>query len=335
MATIGDSNYGLVDAATKTGAAGNVLKVVQFLERASGFLPDIPLLPSNNGSNMEFLASVGLPKITIRMINKGVPITKGETAKRTATPAMFESRSSIDKRLLDMMGNKAAHRMTEDKAHLISMNNTMEETLFYGNPLLDPKTFTGIANYYNTLNTSEPIHDNVYDGGGESTDNTSIYGVTWGENTTFGFYPKDSKGGVRMTDLGEVDAFDADNNAYRAYQTLFEWDMGLAIKDWRYNFRIANIDVSELKEAGTSNYAGADLINLLIEAINRLPSNNLGNLVLYCNREVHTALHKLASNKANVNLTIENFAGKPIPAVLGFPIKKSDSILNTEAEVTT
>lgn len=55
--------------------------------------------------------------------------------------------------------------------------------------------------------------------------------------------------------------------------------------------------------------------------------------VIYANKEIRTALHKQALDKANRNLTLDEVGGKPIIKFLGIPIKSCSEILNTEARV--
>ncbi len=40
---------------------------------------------------------------------------------------------------------------------------------------------------------------------------------------------------------------DANGGKYEGYRTHYKWDNGLALRDWRYVVRIANIDVSNLQ----------------------------------------------------------------------------------------
>ncbi|MCP6111646.1 phage capsid protein, partial [Klebsiella pneumoniae] len=55
---------------------------------------------------------------------------------------------------------------------------------------------------------------------------------------------------------------------------------------------------------------------------------------IYCNKTIHAWLHKQAMNAKNVNLTIDEYAGKKIVFFLGIPIRRADAILNTESAVT-
>ncbi len=97
--------------------------------------------------------------------------------------------------------------------------------------------------------------------------------------------------------------------------------------------RICNIDVTTLtKDAAT----GADLISMMVDAYYARDVAMLGDgkEVIYCNKTIHAWLHKQAMNAKNVNLTIDEYAGKKIVSFLGIPVRRADAILNTESAVT-
>lgn len=58
-----------------------------------------------------------------------------------------------------------------------------------------------------------------------------------------------------------------------------------------------------------------------------------GKTIIYVNNTIRTYLHKQAMKKENVNLSIDQAAGKPVVNFLGLPIKLCSEILNTEAKV--
>jgi hypothetical protein len=133
------------------------------------------------------------------------------------------------------------------------MNQTMAQTLFYGNTAVNPERFMGLAPRFSAISGADNAQ-NIIDAGGTGSDNTSVWLVVWGTNTVFGIYPKGSKAGLFHEDLGLIDAFDANNNRYRAYADRWQWKCGLHVKDWRYVVRICNIDVSDL--VGITDHAG-------------------------------------------------------------------------------
>jgi len=104
----------------------------------------------------------------------------------------------------------------------------------------------------------------------------------------------------------------------------------LVVADWRYVVRICNIDVSNL----ISGSGAADLVNLMIEASERIPSLRMGKAAWYCNRTVRTALRKQIIAKSNVNLTWDSVAGKRVLAFDEIPIRRCDAILSTEAAIS-
>jgi hypothetical protein len=61
----------------------------------------------------------------------------------------------------------------------------------------------------------------------------------------------------------------------RALQERWQWKAGIALKDWRYVVRIANVDISDLDAANVKT-----IIDKMESAIERLP-NALGKPVFY------------------------------------------------------
>ena len=104
----------------------------------------------------------------------------------------------------------------------------------------------------------------------------------------------------------------------------------MSVRDFRSSARIANIDVSELD---TEN--AADLIKLMINAYHRIKRfAKTGRTIIYCNETIETYLHLQALNKSNVQLSIEDFGGKPIVSFLGVPIKCVDQLTNNEKKIS-
>jgi len=209
----------------------------------------------------------------------------------------------------------------------------MASKIFYGNIDTDPEQIMGLAPRYASLSAANG--GNIVSGGGSGSDNTSMWIVIWGPNTCHGIYPKGSKAGLSHQDLGEVTLEDAAGGYYQGLRTHYEWDCGLTLRDWRAVSRIANIDVSELADAGASGFDGADLPNLLIKAYNKVRRYmKLGRAAIYCNETVMTAIDLIASNRSNTWFTTsEGIDGMPITKFRGIPFRMCDALLDTEATV--
>jgi len=209
-----------------------------------------------------------------------------------------------------------------------------------------PERFTGYSPRYSSVSTStSQTAANVLDAGGTGSTNTSLWITTWGSDTTHATFPKGKITGLQHKDMGEWPVTDSNGNTYQAYRDHFKWEIGLVLRDWRYTVRVANIDVSLLTGVNAAN-----LINLIIRGIYRLPTQpmgagpvqtsdtpevraSMGRVVIYCNRVLRTYLTLQATNKTNVLLRIEEFAGMPVLSFLGIPIRTCDALLNTEARV--
>jgi hypothetical protein len=153
-------------------------------------------------------------------------------------------------------------------------------------------------------------------------------------------FPKGSKAGLIHEDLGEQTVFNSDSRM-QAYATRYQWKNGLVVKDWRYVVRIPNIDVSELiAQSGTqASTAATNIIKLMARAVYRIPNMSMGRCAFYMNRTVHSGMALAALDKSNAVLNINDGLtqfGKPYSwlSFLGIPLRKVDSLLNTEAVVS-
>jgi hypothetical protein len=248
---------------------------------------------------------------------------------------MLEAYAEIDKALADLNGNTAAFRASEDRAFIEAMNQKFSQTLFYGNEGTEPEAFTGFAPRFNTK-SGATNGENVLmgDGSASGNDQTSIWLVVWGPNTVHGIYPKGSIGGLHMEDKGQVTVESIDNAGGRmeAYRTHYRWDGGLVVRDWRYVVRIANVDTSALTKNAS---AGTDLIDLMTQSLEMVPSLAMGRPVFYCNRTVKSFLRRQIANKvAASTLTSEMVAGKHVTMFDGIPVRRCDQILSTESVIS-
>jgi hypothetical protein len=339
MATLAAGQLTLADWAKRLDPDGRVSAVAEMLSQSNEILEDAVFKEGNLPTGHRVSIRTGLPTVYWRMINAGVPTSKSTTAQVDEACGMLEARSHIDTKLAQLNGNTAAFRLSEDTAFLEAMNQTMADTLFYGNPSVDPKTFAGLATRYSAISGAGNAQ-NVLDAGGTSTDNTSIYLVVWGEETVFCPFPKGSTAGLIHKDLGEESVTDSDGRFYQALRTLYQWDNGLVVKDWRYVVRICNIDVSDLVAlTGTqASTAATEVIKMMARAIDRIPNMAMGRAVFYANRTVMSLLRIMALQKSTSALGIVDAVsqfGRPGKQLdfLGIPVRKSDRLLNAEARV--
>lgn len=332
MAVLSTGALTLVDHAKRLDPTGKVATVVELLSQANEILDDMQWIEGNLPTGHRTTLRTSLPAVYWRLLNSGVLPSKSTTAQIDEMCGMLEAWSEVDVDLLMLNGNTGAFRLSEAKAFLESMIQEMASTLFYGNGALSPNEFTGLAPRYANLSEQNVI-DAEGTTSGPPTDLTSIYLVAWGAETIHGIFPKGSQAGLMHKDYGEVTVevtAGVAGSRMRAMQERFQWKAGLAVKDYRYAVRIANIDVSDL-----GGMTPADLIDHMEHAVELLP-NKLGKPVFYMNRTVRRYLRKQVREQvaAGGGLTFENFAGKRVLMFNEVPVRTVDQILNTETVVT-
>ena len=338
MATLASSVLTLADWAKRLDPDGKTASIVEMLSQDNQMLEDMMFKEGNLPTGEQTTIRTGLPTVYYRLMNQGVPKSKSTTAQITENAAMLEARSEVDVDEASLNGNVSSYRLSEASAFLEAMNQRQQQTLIYGTAS-NPEEYVGFVPRYS--DTSATNGQNILLAGGSGGDNTSIFLVGWGQKSVYGIFPKGSKAGLSHEDLGVGDAFDSNDDRFRAYMDRYVWKNGLVIKDWRYAVRIANIDVSELATlTGAQELTDATLIiKLMSRAIDRLPTQAGVKPVFYCNRTVLSLLRVIALEKSQSAVTIEpglNQFGANIftTRFLGIPVRLVDQITNAETLIS-
>lgn len=305
MALLSSGQLTLADMSKRMGPDGKIDPIAELLSQQNDVLEDLVFKEANQPTSHVVTVRTGLPAVYWRAYNQGVPSSKSTTAQVTEPCAMMEARSHIDAKLLTLNGNSAEFRLSEESSFIEAMNQEMTGKLFNGNVGTDAKTFSGLATRYSS--TTAGNGGNVILAGGAGSDNASVYLVVWGEQTVFCPFPKGSRAGLQSRDLGEESVQDANGNWLQAARSLFQWDAGLVVKDWRYVVRIANIDVSDwIGVTGSqASAASTNLLKLMMRAIARIPNFNMGRAAFYSNRSIQEGLMIQALEKSNAALGIK------------------------------
>lgn len=333
MATLGTENPTLADLAKVTDPDGSIADVVEILNQTNEILADMTWLEGNLTTGNRSSIRTGLPSPTFRKMYGFVQPTKSRATQVTDNCGMMEDYSQVDKALVDMAGNPAAFRLQEDRPHIEGMNQTLATKLFYGDETTAPEEFTGLAPRYDSLSADNA--DNIIAGGGSGSDNASIWLICWSPNTCHGIIPKGSKAGIQQRDLGEQtvqDTVGGSTGLYQAYRTHYRWDVGLTLRDWRYAVRIPNIDRSLLT---VDISTGADLNDLMHQAVTEIPNTSMGRCAWYMDKQVLSFLRRQTSNAvANSTLSTDMVGGTMQTTWGGYPIRRVDALRVNEATVS-
>ena len=328
MTTLATTSPTLADLAKRQNKDGSMAKIVEILSAQFSFLNYLPWVASNDGTGHKTTVRSGLPQGTWRKLNYGVQPEKSTTVQIRDVTGMLESYAVVDKALVSISKDKTGFMLSEHKAFIEGISQTMATLIIYGDATVDPEMITGLAPRYSSKTAENGV--NIIDAGGTGSDNTSIWILCLGEDTIHGIYPDGTVGGLKVGATKEETLTDAAGGLYEGYRTHYGWFAGLTVRDWRYGVRIANIDVSDLTKNATT---GADLVDLIVQGIEMLPDEASGRMVILCNRTIRSMLRRQISNKDNVWLSMDEVAGKKVLSFDNIPVERVTAILNTEARV--
>lgn len=335
MGTLPTTNPTLLDLANRMDPNGKIPTIIELLNETNEILDDMTWIEGNLPTGHKTKVRTGIPKPTWRKLYQGVMPTRSTVADITATCGFMEAYSEIDAKEADLNGNTSEFRLSEDRPHLEGFNQDLADALFYANEAITPQKFTGFAPQFN--DPSAESGENMINGGGTGSDNASIWLVVWSPNTVMGIVPKGMPAGFQMEDKGKdtVSVYDASGNytgKMEAYVTHYSWDAGLVVKDWRYVVRICNIDKSALTKDAS---AGADLIDLMTQALEIPPALTLGRPVFYVPKTIRSMLRRQTVDKVkNSTLTMDTVAGKKVLAFDNVPVRRVDALSADEAAIS-
>lgn len=335
MATTTKSNLypTLTDLMDRLDPNGDMADIIEVLNETNEMLEDVTWVQANNKFSHKTTVRTGIPMPTWRKLNYGVKPQKSTTAQIVDTCGMLEAFAAVDKKLAQLNKMAASWRASEDMAFIEGMGQALQRAFLFGDSSKDPEQIMGLAPRFSTVSRAKAANAvNVIDCKGTGNELTSIWLVGWGPRTVHGIYPEGSTAGLSVEDLGEETAHDPDGGEYRVLKTHFSWDVGLTVRDWRYVVRICNIS-DDMLGADPTVSGTLDLFDKLTDATLRVPSLTGARFAIYANRKVIGTLRKQQKNAKNVNLSLEESAGRIVTRFDGIPIRTVDALTFTESQV--
>lgn len=342
MTLLATQVHTLVDVASRQDPNGQAATIAELLAQSNSVLADMNWKEGNLTTGERTTVRTGLPSVAFRQINAGVPKSKSTVAQVDEGAAELVGQSQVDRSLAILSGDPAAYRMSEASPFFEAMNQTMATTLFYGNAKASPKEFTGLAPRFNSF--SGFTGPQIVDAGGTGNTNRSIWLIVWGANTVTGIYPKNTKAGLMHMDTtsnkeAATDGFpigsyatDANGNNYLVYRDHFQWNCGLAVKDYRYIIRICNIDRTTLTKTGSS---GADIQDLMMQALENVQATDMPGTraVFYAPRIISSYLRRQMVSQKNAFLSWSEIGGKRVTMFDDVALRRTDALNVDEARV--
>ena len=319
---------------------GNIDKdIVELMAKENPVLQDVLWKECSKGREDITTIRTGMPTATLRMFYEGVAGSKSAKKQVSNSCCTVSTALTFDWRLYQQTKDKAAFLADEQKAHADVVGQGIAGLLFYGNTDEDPKGINGFARTYCEY-AKEGFADDkkaqfyVLNGGHKTVKTAesalrSVYLVGWGVKSVHGLYPEDSQMGIRIGTLTNQYMDDgAGKNLSVGIQEM-NWDAGLAIRDFRYSGRIANIDIARAFDtADVPDYT---------EKIRRLVCRVKGEGVsqrLYMCRQMFEVLSTQFGRKTQENaIRYPDLLQKLDASILGIPVSFNDALNVDEEEV--
>ena len=340
----------ILDLTTRLDPNMDQAPIAEMLSQCNDFEADAAMVEGNEITGHTFTFRTSIPSGSWASYYQGTPYGKSTTAQGRVGIGTLRDYSLVDRNLARDSGNPASFRENEDIAFLEGMSQTWTQTGFYGNTVLTPAQYMGLSNFYNTVTTTTAANAaNVIDCLGTGSSNSSIWLIDWGPRSIYIVYPRGSRAGLYMDDLGDtVPGYDSLGNPFPCYQTMFEQRGSIVPEDWRRAVRAANIDVTA---AGLAGPNAADLFAIMSRMVLRPPTlsantsgitksdapneQNMANRpYFYTNRTVRGYMDIQGMRNRNVLITINDAAGRVQDTFRGVPVHIVDQLTTTEARVT-
>lgn len=330
----------LLDIAKRTDPDGAVPIIAELLSQKNEVIQDIPWNEGNLPTGTRNTVRTGLPQAYWKVANTGTNASKSTTAQIDEAAGILESWSVIDYDVAMLNGNVQKYRLTEADAFIESMSQQFCGTLFYGNAAVNSERFTGFAPRFGAI--ANAINgQNVMNSLGAGSDNSSVWLIGWGMNTVYGVYPRGTLAGMVHQDFGRrpmQTSTTFGQGMIDAYVEKWQWKCGLAVKDWRYVVRAANVDISDLV-SGSGTQGAQQLIKTLSRMRSRIPNWGSISPAFYMNRTLQSMLMIQALDKSQnalgVTTGLSQFGRLETGLnFLGIPIRVCDQLLNTESAIS-
>lgn len=265
-------------------------RVINLAVKANEMLDDITVIEANNGTALETTYRTEVPKPVWTQYYSGTPSNKGSKAKLKVTGGRMSQKVTIDKKMYDDAEKKsrdAADSLLADEIDSAQegMRIEMGNMLIYGLLEDNPLGFNGLFKHYDRYGSNDDKNSahyvfnalKAYSGtpaaadDGKTSDLGSIALIGWSPKTITCFHPEgDTQGGIEITPKRVVDVVDPDKKGdatYEAYLQYLYWNLGLAVRDFRYGGRICNIQRDYMLSGADKGAAYVELIDRLAQRV--------------------------------------------------------------------
>lgn len=328
MATVASNDMTIVDAAKLQTKDGEMIAVAEILMEQNGLHQDLEWVQGDTAQGHLSGQRTSEPDISDKIANEGVASSKGTVVQVTERPMTIEGWSKIEDSVARYGGNVAAKRADQDATFASAMTKTLNSRLLYANKIT-PGQISGLITRFNAKSGVDTGRNVLLADGVGAGDLASILLIGHGRGKVYGWYPPGYPAGLEMEDFGRKHQTISGKEIVH-YVKRYTQTFGLAIDDWRYFVRIANIDLSNL--AGVSP---TDLILKMQQAIELLPDTENCRPAFYTTRTVKAWLNRqyYTGVRTGGGLNFENVQGRRMLTFQGIPVNTLDRMSENEGLV--
>ena len=323
-------------------------RVINLAVKSNEMLDDICVIEANNGTSLKTTFRTEVPKPVWTQYYGGIPSNKGSKAKLEVTCGRMGTKIIVDKKLYDDSSDKDAVVYDELVSAQDGMRMEMGNMLVYGKISDNPLGFNGLMKHYDKIG-SETADDTrsehyVFEAFGKANGASkaseaklgSILIAGWSPNTITCFHSEGhAQGGIEITPKRVVDVADPDKGGdatYEAYQQYLYWELGLAVRDFRYGGRIANIQRDDMLNGADNGLAYIELIDRLSARVNDSGVKQAWYMDKTMFEKVQTLFSRLTRENA---ITFQQVEGRKERKLFGTPVRIQDCMKTNEEKVAT
>lgn len=336
MATLNSQFPSLTDVIKLINPNGMAAKVVNVLDQLNEIVDDMVAVECNNGDGHVVTVENTLPAVAYRMLNGGTTPTFGTHAQFTEATAMLEQRSLVDVKVAGYRKDPENYRFVQSRMVLEAMIQQTVSTIFYGNALTDPTSFTGLSPRYSSL--SGDTSANIINGGGAAGSQFSIWLINWSDMGLQWLYPDNLEGGTAGIKHTNLNTFELQNAAgvTNAMMTVhgdkYEWDGGICLNNYKNVVRICNLDLTDLQDETNE----PNIPQLMNDAYHCLKDRSMGRISWYMNRTARKYFERQCKQNvaAGGQLSYDVVDGKRMTSYMGIPVKTVDQLTIAESVIS-
>ncbi len=319
-------------------------RIVELVAKKVEMLDDMTVIAANDGSALQTTVRTETPKPVWTTYYGGIPSNKGSKAKIKVSCGRMATKILVDKKLYDDSKDKDAVLEDEIRANITGMKNELASALVYGKLADNPLGINGLFKHYSaygseTADDTESAHYvfsalGLTGNTGAKTKLGSIALVGWSPNTITCFHPENSgTGGIEKSDKRVTDVADPDlggDATYEAYLQYIYWQLGLAVRDYRYGGRICNIQRDLMLTKGYE----ASYVELIDRLSQRVRDDDVKQC-LYMDKIMWENVCVLFSRLTRGNaITFKHVEERKERRLYGIPVRIMDPMKVNEAEVS-